>query len=41
MLYEEFDGTMIVPPGVALFLTSNILGGITGTGGFLWEETPL
>lgn len=38
---EELDGTMIVPPGVAVALTSNILSGFTASGGFIWEEVPV
>jgi len=38
---EELDGTLIVPPGVAMGLTSNILSGVTASGYMIWEEIPL
>jgi hypothetical protein len=40
-LSEDFLGTMIVPPGVILALTTSVLTGFTATGSFLWEECPL
>ncbi len=41
MLFEDFDGSMIVPPGYIFALTSAILSGITATSSLIWEETPL
>lgn len=40
-LSEDFDGTMIVPPGFAFFMTSAILTGVTGVGTLIWEEVPV
>lgn len=39
-LSEDMLGTMIVPPGVAVALTTNILSGWTVSGYFIWEEIP-
>jgi hypothetical protein len=41
MLYEDFDGTVIVPPGTLFVLTSAILSGITGVGTLIWAEKPV
>lgn len=40
-LSEDFDGTMIVPPGFAFFVTSAILTGVTGCGTIIHEEVPI
>lgn len=40
-LSEDFDGTMIVPPGTFFALTSAILTGITAVGTLIWEELPV
>ncbi len=41
-LVEDFDGLIIVPPGVAFFIGTPIAGGQTATNVALhWEETPL
>lgn len=41
MLYEDFDGTMIVPPGTIFCLTSAILSGITACGTLIWSERAI
>lgn len=38
---EDFLGSMIVPPGSAVALTSAILTGITATASWIWAEKPL
>ncbi len=38
---EDFDGTMIIPPGMIWTLTSNILSGWTACATYFWEEVPL
>lgn len=38
---EDLKGTMIVPPGVAMALTTNILSGWTASGYLVWEEIPI
>ena len=40
MLYEDLEGTIIVPPGTLFTLTSAILSGITGVGSLIWAELP-
>lgn len=37
-LFEDFDGTLIVPPGTIFCLTSAILSGITAVGTLIWSE---
>jgi len=37
-LFEDFDGTMIIPPGIIMGLSSGILTGITGQFSMIWEE---
>lgn len=39
--HEDLDGTLIVPQGTMLALTTNILTGITGVGTLVWEEVPV
>lgn len=41
MLYEDFDGMMIVPPNTFFALTSAVLSGITAVGTLIWEELPI
>ena len=38
---EDFDGSMIVPPGCAVALTTAILSGITAASTWTWAEKPL
>lgn len=40
MMYEDFDGTVIVPPGTIFCLTSAVLTGLTAVGTLLWAELP-
>ena len=40
MWEEDFDGTLIVPPGTFFALTTTILTGITATGTLIWSEEP-
>ena len=40
MLYEDLEGTIIVPPGTLFALTSAILSGVTGVGSLIWAELP-
>lgn len=39
--YEDFEGTMIVPPGTLWTVTSAILTGWTACATVVWEEVPL
>lgn len=41
LLYEDLDGTLIVPPGTLFALTSAVLSGITAVGTLIWEELPI
>ncbi len=41
MLSEDFEGTMIVPPGTIWALTTNILTNATATASLIWEEIPI
>ena len=38
---EELDGTLIVPPGMVVALTTDILNGGTFASSLIWEELPL
>ena len=39
-MIDELNGTMIVPPGIVLGVTSGILGGSTAQASIIWEEIP-
>lgn len=41
VLGEDIDGTLVVPPGTMLALTTNVLSGYTAVGTIIWEEIPL
>lgn len=38
---EELDGTLIVPPGMALLFSMSVLSGGTYSSSLIWEEAPL
>jgi hypothetical protein len=38
---EYYDGDLIVPPGTAIFLASNIAGVATYAQSLVWEEVPI
>jgi hypothetical protein len=40
-LTEYYDGDLIVPPGTAIFLASNIAGVATYAQSLAWEEVPI
>ena len=36
--YENFDGTVIIPPGVFFGVTTNVASGVTADVALVWEE---
>lgn len=41
MMTEDFEGSMIVPPGTIWTITTAILSGITAVSTAIWEEVPI
>lgn len=40
-LIEDFDGTLILPPGTAMALTTSILAGSSAAASMTWAEKPV
>ena len=40
-LIEDFDGSLLIPPGSAMFLTTSVLAGSSAAASMSWAEKPL